>query len=367
MTPGIVGESDLAGNTTSEYIFFGGERVARRDLTVTALAGSTPIYSTVGISYYFSDSLKTASVITDPVGNIKAESDYYPWGGELQFVNNDPNHYKFTGKERDSETGLDYFGARYYSNGMGRWTSIDPVLVTPARMFDPQRFNLYNYGRDNPLKYVDPDGRDINLVNDTAEGRKAALATITKNMTEKEAGNIDARQNKDGKWEVYVKDTKAISSKDASVGYKGVTSLIGDHSIVANVGLIGGSSNFTATYSDLGKVSSWSGGAMVLQPPPGSKNVSVVVTQGDLPGGVQVVCCNGNGVYQGVAPDFVNMYHELVGETLKYRAGNESLQNDIARDSRTVIKIENEIREFHQMNPRTGADHGQPVITVTPK
>jgi uncharacterized protein RhaS with RHS repeats len=57
-----------------------------------------------GVFYYFSDHLKTASVITDAAGNIKAESDYYPWGGELQFANNDPNHYKFTGKERDSET-----------------------------------------------------------------------------------------------------------------------------------------------------------------------------------------------------------------------------------------------------------------------
>jgi len=72
------------------------------------------------VSYYFSDHLKTASVITDSVGNIKEDEDYYPWGGELQFLNNDSNHYKFTGKERDSETGLDYFGARYYGNAFGR-------------------------------------------------------------------------------------------------------------------------------------------------------------------------------------------------------------------------------------------------------
>jgi RHS repeat-associated protein len=111
MTPGVVAETDLAGTTKSEYIFFDGERVARRD-------GAT---GTGGVFYYFSDHLKTASVITDSVGVIKAESDYYPWGGELQFVNNDSNDYKFTGKKRDVETGLDYFGARYYSNGLGRW------------------------------------------------------------------------------------------------------------------------------------------------------------------------------------------------------------------------------------------------------
>jgi uncharacterized protein RhaS with RHS repeats len=96
MTPGIVGEGDLSGNLTDEYIFFDGERVARK--------------STNGVFYYFSDHLKTASVITDASGNIKSESDFYPWGGELQFIANDSNHYKFTGKERDSETQLDYFG-----------------------------------------------------------------------------------------------------------------------------------------------------------------------------------------------------------------------------------------------------------------
>src|SRR5205807_1268506 len=94
---GIVGESDLAGNLKNEYVFFNGERVARKDFPGNA------------VSYYLSDHLKTAAVITDSAGNIKSESDYYPWGGELQFSNNDSNHYKFTGKERDAETGLDYF------------------------------------------------------------------------------------------------------------------------------------------------------------------------------------------------------------------------------------------------------------------
>jgi RHS repeat-associated protein len=150
MTPGIVGESDLSGNLTDEYVFFGGERVARK--------------STNGVFYYFSDHLKTASVITDSAGVIKAESDYYPWGGELQFVANDSNHYKFTGKERDSETQLDYFRARYYSNGLGRWVSADwsatPVPVPYANFGDPQSLNQYAYVRNVPTTNVDPDGHD---------------------------------------------------------------------------------------------------------------------------------------------------------------------------------------------------------------
>jgi RHS repeat-associated protein len=151
MTPGIVAESDQAGTLKSEYVFFGGERVARRDLVAPT-----------GVFYYFSDHLKTASVVTDAAGVIKAESDYYPWGGELQFVANDTNHYKFTGKERDSESGLDYFGARYYSNGLGRFVSADwsatPAPVPYADFGDPQSLNLYTYVRNIPTVRFDADG-----------------------------------------------------------------------------------------------------------------------------------------------------------------------------------------------------------------
>ncbi|NLK88771.1 MAG: RHS repeat-associated core domain-containing protein, partial [Clostridiaceae bacterium] len=63
---------------------------------------------------------------------------------------------KFTGKERD-ETGLDYFGARYYSGSHGRFTSPDPLLNS-GRPWQPQSWNRYAYTLNNPLKFVDPTG-----------------------------------------------------------------------------------------------------------------------------------------------------------------------------------------------------------------
>jgi len=70
----------------------------------------------------------------------------------------------FTGKERDVETGLDYFGARYLSSAQGRWTSPDwsaaPEAVPYATLADPQTLNLYGYVRNNPLGRDDPNGHE---------------------------------------------------------------------------------------------------------------------------------------------------------------------------------------------------------------
>jgi RHS repeat-associated protein len=74
---------------------------------------------------------------------------------------------KFTGKERDAETGLDYFGARYFSGAQGRFTSADEPLADQDE-HDPQSWNLYSYVRNNPLRYADPTGRDcVTLDNGT--------------------------------------------------------------------------------------------------------------------------------------------------------------------------------------------------------
>jgi RHS repeat-associated protein len=66
----------------------------------------------------------------------------------------------FTGKERDAETGLDYFGARYFSGAQGRFTTADPLMAS-AKASNPQTWNRYAYALNNPLKFVDPDGLEV--------------------------------------------------------------------------------------------------------------------------------------------------------------------------------------------------------------
>lgn len=70
-------------------------------------------------------------------------------------------HYPFlTLKERDIETGLDFFGARYYASTQGRFTSSDPLLSSGS-VYAPQTWNRYSYTINNPLKYTDPFGMYI--------------------------------------------------------------------------------------------------------------------------------------------------------------------------------------------------------------
>jgi RHS repeat-associated protein len=143
---GPLAESDLSGNIQRSYIFFNGQRIARRDV------------SNNSVHYYYSDHLGSHSVIANSSGTLPLEEDldYYPYGGIAGGTASD--HYEFTGKERDSESGLDNFGARYYSSSLGRFVSIDPAYKSEILEL-PQTFNRYSYVYNRPTFATDPDGR----------------------------------------------------------------------------------------------------------------------------------------------------------------------------------------------------------------
>jgi RHS repeat-associated protein len=99
-------------------------------------------------------------VVTNSTGSIQDDIDFEPFGGEHDYSSASGNHYKFTGKERDAESGNDYFGARYYASSMGRFMSPDPSQLVYADQTNPQSLNLYSYVRNNPLVNTDPTGME---------------------------------------------------------------------------------------------------------------------------------------------------------------------------------------------------------------
>ena len=124
--------------------------------------GRPDLGKTSGPVYYVEDLLGTSRVITTNSGLVCYDADFYPYGGELPYTNTCTQNYKFEGKERDSETGNDDFGARYYSSRFGRWLSADwssvPIPVPYANLTNPQTLNLYSMVADDPESFADLDG-----------------------------------------------------------------------------------------------------------------------------------------------------------------------------------------------------------------
>lgn len=121
-------------------------------------------YDQQGLHFYLDDPLGTRRVQTDYAGNLQQTCASLPFGDQLSCSGSitSPTEHHFTGKERDAESGLDYFGARYYASSMGRFMSPDwsakQEPVPYSKLDDPQTLNLYSYVGNNPLSRADKDG-----------------------------------------------------------------------------------------------------------------------------------------------------------------------------------------------------------------
>ncbi|HEY6764587.1 MAG TPA: RHS repeat-associated core domain-containing protein [Candidatus Sulfotelmatobacter sp.] len=142
----ILSETDAAGNTLNEYVFFGGKRIA-------------DVPNGSGALYYADDMLGSSRVVVKSNGTLCYDADFTPFGGERAYTATCSQNYKFEGKERDTETLNDDFGARYYSWRFGRWLSSDwsavPVPVPYANLTNPQTLNLYSMTADDPESFAD--------------------------------------------------------------------------------------------------------------------------------------------------------------------------------------------------------------------
>ena len=210
--------NNVYGGQTAKNIYLGKTRI------VTKLnSGHEPTYNEEYYKqyYYHSDHLGSASLITDYKGDEYQRIEYTPYGET--WVEKTSNTgleylpYRFTGKEIDEETGLYYYGARYLDPRYSRWISTDPALgeyipgtgkATASEagslpgmggVFNTVNLQLYHYAGNNPVKYTDPDGR--NIFDD--------IGVATKNVWEKTVNVVNT-----------AKDTVVNSVSD---GFKAIT------------------------------------------------------------------------------------------------------------------------------------------------
>jgi RHS repeat-associated protein len=139
----VLAETDTSGNTQNEYIYFNGGPTARRD-------------SSGNVYYYFQDQIGTSRLIATSGGTVCYDADYTPFGYEMAYTTTCSQNYKFTGMERDTETGNDHAWLRNYEQNPGRWLSPDPL---GGDITSPQSLNLYGYVMNNPLSNIDPTGQ----------------------------------------------------------------------------------------------------------------------------------------------------------------------------------------------------------------
>ncbi len=317
-----------------------------RASVLTSFAESTAFRAVAGTLYretlwLIPDQLGTPRMIAERTGSLAGikRHDYLPFGEEVrsgtagrtdgQGYVSDAVRQQFTSKERDNETGLDYFGARYYSSTVGRFTSADPIMIRSSRINDPQRLNLYGHARENPLKYLDPDGEDLVPTNEQSAAQ--LRVDLDKLMTKSEAANIKIEAGKN----IAIVDSKAIDPSAASPAYQHLLEAISP----------GVTRNYTAVAADQtitssnGETLNVGAGLTVWEGDPETATVvNIYVPTTD---GLKTWGTNGQPIDE---PRYMVTGHEAFGH------GTCGLGN-------CAVDIENEMRRSLGLPERSGSDH----------
>ncbi|WP_204936551.1 RHS repeat domain-containing protein, partial [Methanococcus maripaludis] len=135
---------EIENGTITTYFFRDDERVAKQSVN--------------GTDWYLPDHLGSTNLLVNENGSEVERSEYLPYG---QVQSGGSEKYGFTGKENDADTGLMYYGARYYSPEYRIFIQPDTMLPDP---YNPQALNRYAYTLNNPVKYNDPDGHVVQIV-----------------------------------------------------------------------------------------------------------------------------------------------------------------------------------------------------------
>jgi RHS repeat-associated protein len=321
------------------------------------------------VQWLVADHLGTPRMIVDQTGTLASvrRHDYLPFGEELfagiggrtvsSGYSADGVRQQFIAKERDVETGLDYFGARYYASVQGRFTSADPITMTVGRLMDPQRLNLYSHCRNNPEKFIDSSGEDLLLANQVAHER--ARANIDARLRPEERKNIDIVGDK-----VVLKDPAAINVSTSTNAYRGLAAVIQNHNAIVNYyGLKPGDTvqlRLPAattegpvlnqlTYQDVHD----RGGVTIPYVTEGS---TVIIYDVYVTTATDLHVLGTDNVTLVSMPEEIVFYHEVAGH-----AGGLDLPQTIA--------FENAVRQdtgVPNLPPRSGLDHTGQVVVASP-
>ena len=288
--------------------------------------------------YYVEDMLGTSRVITNTAGAICYDADFYPFGGERAITNTCPQNYKFTGKERDQESGLDYFGARYYGSNMGRFMSPDWAAkaepVPYAKLDNPQSLNLYSYVLNNPLSRTDPDGHEVDFDQNAKKGEKLLL----KNVSKAERKMFEVTKNADGKSVLGLKAGAEDNFKgNHTEGYNRLTTAINSDKVET----INVAKSYTDAQGVSHNVSREDGGGVTRMYANG--NSTIYVSPSGNPG--QLTGVNGQAISD---PLSIIMGHETLGHGLENAIGGD-------RGQHRAIEIENILRG-EQKQPQRAQD-----------
>jgi RHS repeat-associated protein len=233
-------ETNASGEWVHSNVYANGELIAT--------------YTPNDMSFHINDWLSTRRIDMDPFGNLGASYQNMPFG---EFVvagqSLGSTEHFFTGKERDTESGLDNFGKRYYASTMGRFMSPDPMMIMKQKFTDPQQWNMYSYTRNNPLRFTDPTGMYVCADSSKCDSKndKAFQAQLN-NLRKAQAGYKAGSAEYDKIAKVLSNyggagDTGTAGGKTVSVSFNGAATSSGATTQMLDKSTIG--VNFSSSFS----------------------------------------------------------------------------------------------------------------------
>jgi RHS repeat-associated protein len=207
-----------SGNTITHerqslHVTDGDRRIALFERTTTESSQPTTAVQPLNTRYQLGNHLGSAVLELDEGAQIISYEEYHPYGTSAYRYGRtntevEEKRYRYSGKERDAETGLYYYGARYYMGWLGRWVSCDPIGVE-------DNINIFIYLNNNPLTFIDPDGKSTKEWNESIlpnlEEEQISFGPLWKLKEEGFEKHEWGTYEKEFKWEEYREKDKIIA------------------------------------------------------------------------------------------------------------------------------------------------------------